>query len=212
MPLLLKHPVTDDLLPSLEGTEVLQSSNPSECVVKGVMFGGRKALLLEAFGETGYYDTLVGLSPRTLHFARNPVATAWAEFSTLVEYDRAIYARWHSTHPHILALLGASSAELGIGTVYRSLDNEELVKFFERLALFHREYQKFGTLTFDRSSEKSAVMSYHDYQCYSPIFCASGFGFWYEAILRHGGRNPHVQHTRCTCRGDGVCTYELRWE
>ena len=210
MPLLLQRPVSPDLLPNLSGRELLVGPDPEVCKVKGVMFGGRKAFVTEQFGEQGYYESLVGLTPKTLNYARNPIATMWCEFSSLVEYDRAIYSRWKDRYPHVLALLGASSAELGIGTVYRSLDNDELLKFLERIALFHEKYQRFGHLGFEQTTG-GARMTYHDYVCYSPIFCASGIGFFMESILRHGGASPSVRETKCHTRGDGICVFELQW-
>jgi hypothetical protein len=210
VPLLFQRPVTAELLPDFSGEEVLVGPDPEICKVKGVMFGGRKTFVLETFGEEGYYDSLVGLSPRTLNYARNPIATMWCEFGALVEYDKSIHERWHARYPHVLALLGASSAELGIGTVYRSLDSEELLKFLEKIALFHEKYQKYGRLTFE-ATPGGARMTYLDYPCYSRTFCASGIGFFMESILRHGGTNPSVKETRCHCWGDKRCTYELQW-
>lgn len=210
MPLLLQRPVTPDLVPNLTGNEVLVGPDPEICKIKGVMFGGRKAFVMEQFGEQGYYDTLVGLSAKTLNYARNPIATIWCEFEALVEYDKAIYERWHERYPHILALLGASSAELGIGTVYRSLDSEELLKFLEKIALFHEKYQKFGRLTFE-ATRAGARMTYHDYPCFSRYFCASAVGFFMESILRHGGTSPTVRETKCHCFGDGICRFDLEW-
>ena len=56
-----------------------------------------------------------------------------------------------------------------------------------------------------------ARMVYSDYPCYSPIFCASGTGFFLEAIYRHGGTEPSVIETKCQTLGDHTCTYEMTW-
>ena len=57
----------------------------------------------------------------------------------------------------------------------------------------------------------AARMRYLGYPCYSRYFCASGNGFFLEAILRHGGKHPDVHEVRCHCWGDGVCEYEMTW-
>ena len=57
----------------------------------------------------------------------------------------------------------------------------------------------------------NARMVYSDYPCYSPIFCASGTGFFLEAIYRHGGTEPSVIETKCQTLGDHTCTYEMTW-
>ena len=56
-----------------------------------------------------------------------------------------------------------------------------------------------------------AQLSHLDYPCYSPVFCASATGFFIEAILRHGGKDPSVIEAQCHCRGDRVCRFDLHW-
>jgi predicted hydrocarbon binding protein len=139
-----------------------------------------------------------------------PMASAWCEFESLIELDRAIYDELKSKHPNVLALIGAASAELGIGKVYKSLDSGELTKFFETNAIFHDQYQKFGRVKFEKSAG-GGKMIYSGYPCYSPVYCASAFGYFLESILRHGGSDPRVTETRCQCRGDKNCTFEMMW-
>ena len=55
-------------------------------------------------------------------------------------------------------------------------------------------------------------MVYTEYPCYSPIYCASGAGYFLEAILRHGGSDPSVVETKCQTLGDSSCTYEMTWK
>ena len=195
---------------SLAGHEVLTGPDPSVCKVAGVMFAARREFLINDLGERTFYSILTTLTPVTLQQAMNPLASAWYDFSTIVEYDRAIYAAVHTRYPYILELIGAASAELGIGRVFHELDAAELYAFLENLAQFHAQYQKFGRLTLERTPT-GANMHYHDYPCYSPYFCASGNGFMLEAVLRHGATEANVVETKCHCRGDAVCTYELTW-
>jgi predicted hydrocarbon binding protein len=197
-------------LPRLEGKEVLVGPDPSVAKVKGVMFGARKQFLVDTLGEAGYTEFLEKLTQRTRSYIKTPLASSWCEFESLVELDRAIYETLRAQHPNVLALIGAASAELGIGKVYRSLDTEELAKFMENNALFHNQYQKFGSVTFEKTPT-GGRMIYSNYPVYSPIFCASAFGFFLESILRHGGTDPTVVETRCQTHGDKTCTFEMTW-
>ena len=198
-------------LPRLEGREVLVGPNPDVAKVKGVMFGGRKQFLLDTVGDEGFNAILGKLTPRTAGYARTPLASSWCEFESLIELDRTIYDSLKGKHPNVLALIGAASAELGIGRVYKSLDTAELAKFFENNAMFHNQYQKFGRVKFERTPS-GGKMIYTDYPCYSPIFCASAFGYFYEAILRHGGTDPSVNETSCQTHGAKSCTFEMKWK
>jgi len=210
MSLLLETKGNTAPLPRLDGKEVLVGPDPTICKVKGVMFGGRKQFLIDVAGEQSFYDVLSRLSPRTMQYARTPLASAWCEFESLIELDRAIYETVKKKYPNVLALIGAASAELGIGRVYKSLDSAELTKFFESSALFHSQYQKFGTQRFEKTAGGGRVI-YTEYPCYSPIFCASAFGYFLEALLRHGGQDPVVTETKCQTLGDSSCTFELTW-
>lgn len=211
MPLLLQPGAPQPPPPALSGAEVLvDPRNPEICMVKGIMFAARHRFLKEQFGPDELEAILGGLSDRTRPYAESPLASAWCEFASLVEFDRAIHRRLGDRHPNILALVGAASAEYGIGKVYRSLDSAELMKFLEGIALFHERFQRYGRVVCSATPD-GAQMAYHDYVCHSPIFCASAIGFFLEAILRHGGRRPHVDEPKCTCRGDDVCLYDLRW-
>lgn len=196
--------------PRLEGRELLVGPDPSVCKVKGVMFGGRKQFIVDAIGADGLARILERLTPRTRGYVKTPLASSWCEFESLIELDRAIYEEMKGTHPNVLALIGAASAELGIGRIYRSLDSDELLQFMENNALFHDQYQKFGKVRFEKTA-RGGKMIYSEYPCYSPIFCASAIGYFMEAILRHGGTDPAVTEPSCQCRGDRTCTFEMTW-
>jgi len=209
MSLLMEHKAHAHL-PRLEGKEVLVGPDPSVAKVKGVMFGGRKQFLVEQLGEEGFRQFLEKLTQRTRGYVKTPLASGWCEFESLIELDRAIHHELKAKYPNVLALIGASSAEVGIGRVYRSLDSEELVKFLETNALFHNQYQKFGGVKFEKTPN-GARMIYSNYPCYSPIYCASAIGFFQESILRHGAADPNVVETKCQCLGDKSCTFEMTW-
>ncbi len=209
MSLLMQHKVALTP-PRLEGKEVLVGPDPALAKVKGVMFGGRKQFLVEALGEEGFQALLEKLTPRTRSYVKTPLASSWCEFESLIELDKAAHHELKAKYPNVLALIGAASAELGIGRIYRSLDSESLVQFLESNALFHDQYQKFGAVRFEKTAN-GARMIYSNYPCYSPVFCASAAGYFLESILRHGSTAPTVAETKCQCHGDKTCTFEMTW-
>jgi predicted hydrocarbon binding protein len=196
--------------PRLEGKEVLHGPDPAVAKVKGVMFGARKQFLVENLGDEGFNKFVEKLTPRTRGYVKTPLASSWVEFESLVELDRAIFEELKGKYPNVLALIGAASAELGIGRIYRSLDSESLVQFLETNALFHDQYQKFGSVRFEKTPG-GGRMIYSNYPVHSPIFCASAVGYFMESILRHGGTEPSVVETKCQCHGEKTCTFEMTW-
>jgi hypothetical protein len=209
--LYLSEQVTPAPVPDLSGEELLEAPGQAEnCMVKGVMLVARQKFLLEHYGERELQGVLERLTPEVRKHAAPPMSASWVPFSVIVAYDRAILAQLGERRPDVLLALGAASAAYGIGTVYRVLDDAELDKFLSGIAHFHEQFQRYGRLKYTKTP-RGAAMEYLDYPCYSPVFCASGVGFFLEAILRHGGREPHVVETKCHCRGDGVCRYEMTW-
>ena len=197
-------------LPRLTGHEVLTSADSNEAKLKGVIFAGRKQFLLNTIEDASFNQLIDSLSPPAASALRTPLASSWYDFGTLVEIDRAMYESLRARYPNILALAGAASAELGVGKVYRSLDSTELLKFLESQAAFHRQFQKFGNVRFERS-DQGGRMIYDEYPVYSPYYCASAVGFFLEAILRHGGKDPEVREANCQTLGDTACTFEMSW-
>jgi predicted hydrocarbon binding protein len=208
---LLKDRKAPSTPPRLEGKEVLTGPDPAVAKVKGVMFGGRKQFLIDTIGEERFNKLIEKLSPRTRGYVKTPLASSWCEFESLIELDRAIFNELKGEYPNVLQLIGAASAELGVGRVYRSLDSEELTQFLENNALFHSQYQKFGDQKFEKTPA-GGRMIYSNYPVYSPVYCASAIGFFLETILRHGGTEPTVVETKCQCHGDKACVYEMTWK
>jgi predicted hydrocarbon binding protein len=207
---LLMDRKTSAQVPRLEGKEVLTGADPALAKVKGVMFGGRKQFLLDTIGDEGFNAFIAKLTPRTRGYVKTPLASSWCEFESLIELDRAIFNELKARLPNVLALIGAASAELGIGRIYRSLDSDSLVQFLEGNAMFHDQYQKFGSVKFEKTPN-GARMIYSNYPVYSPVFCASAIGYFMESILRHGGTEPTVAETKCQCHGEKTCTFEMTW-
>jgi hypothetical protein len=208
---LLKDRKVSAAAPRLDGKEVLTGPDPSVAKVKGVMFGGRKQFLIDTIGEERFNKLADTLTPRTRSYVKTPLASSWCEFESLIELDRAIHNELKAEYPNVLPLIGAASAELGIGRVYRSLDSEGLTQFLENNAAFHSQYQKFGTQKFEKTPG-GGRMTYLNYPVYSPIYCASAIGFFLEAILRHGGADPTVVETKCQCHGEKACVFEMTWK
>ncbi len=196
--------------PRLDGNEILIGPDPSICMLKGAMFGARKQFVIDEAGQSGLQQIAAGLSQPTSGYLLTPLASNWYPFGSLIEIDRAIHKTLNAKTPNVLVLLGAASAELGIGKLYRALDSDELLSFLNSSALFHNQYVKFGTVDFEKTPH-GGRMTYSKYPCYSPIFCASAIGYFLEAMLRHGARDPRIEETSCQCRGGSSCTFELTW-
>lgn len=135
----------------------------------------------------------------------------WYDFADLIAVDRAIAEVYGQSNPAILREVGAHSARLNFGGVYKVYRRESIHEFLETGARFHSQMMDFGEAAYVKTGTSSAQMIHSDYSSYSPLFCESGLGFYLEAVRLHGARDVQGNETFCQCRGDKSCTFDLRW-
>ncbi len=140
------------------------------------------------------------------------LATSWFPFAWLIELDRTIAKLFGEGHSDILRALGLYSATINLSTTYRLLDRKANHEFFAHSALIHSQFQDFGKVAYEQTSETSGRMIHTQYACYSPTFCASGQGYYEGCVVSHHGRNPNVVEIECQCYGDPSCTYDISWK
>jgi hypothetical protein len=140
------------------------------------------------------------------------LATDWIPFRCLIAIDRAI-ARAVSGIPNLIYYeLGRHSATLNLGGAYRSFVAEEPHRFFEQMTLLHSRFCNFGRSVYEREGDRSGQIRTEGYEEYSPVFCASGLGYYEGALdmMKVPGPIAGVE-TACQCAGDPACVYKLSW-
>ncbi len=140
------------------------------------------------------------------------LVTDWVPFRLLIEIDRAIAAEVGGGPDEVYRSLGRHSAETNLSGVYKSYVVDEPHRFFERGVRLHERFQNFGKAEYERLGERAGRIRISEYYEYSPVFCASGMGY-YEGVL-HLMKVPgpiHVTEPLCQCAGDPACLYEFTW-
>lgn len=140
------------------------------------------------------------------------LATDWVSLRRLVEIDRAIAAVAGGPPDEVFRELGRHSASLNLGGVYKSFVAEEPHRFFEQTALLHGRFQNFGRSAYEKAGERSGRIRIVDYSEYSPVYCASGLGYYEGALRMMKVPGPVlIAETSCQCAGDPACLYEMSW-
>ena len=135
----------------------------------------------------------------------------WYGMSDLMAVDKTIVELFGSGRPDILREVGAHSAETNLKGVYKVFTRSNVHDFLQNAAKLHRNFQDFGTVTFEKTGTRSAKMIHGGYTSYSPLFCESALGFYSKAVAMHGVDDPTVFETFCQCRGEETCTFVIRW-
>lgn len=152
------------------------------------------------------------LQPETRQTFSAPVlATNWYPFSMLIDIDRTLMDLFGGGKIHFLRELGKYSARINLSTTYRAFDRDTNHEFFRNSALLHSQFQDFGKAHYDQTDERSGRMLHTDYNCLSPLFCASALGYYEGCITSHGAARAWVTETECQCYGGKSCTFEMKW-
>src|SRR3954469_3853840 len=106
------------------------------------------------------------------------LVTEWLPFRLLIEIDRAIAAEVGGVPEEVYRQLGHHSAEINLSGVYKSYVVDEPHRFFDRGVRLHDRFQNFGHGEYEKTGESSGRIRLTDYYEYSPVFCASGMGYY----------------------------------
>lgn len=185
---------------------------PGRVQVKGTMLHAHLDWLAKK-GPQPAAALLPALSPECQR-AISPgiLATDWITLAHLIAIDRAI-ARLSGRRPEdVFRELGHHSAVANLAGVYKSYVADEPHRFFEGQARLHGRFQDFGRSVYEKVGERSGRIRLEEYVEYSPAFCLSAVGY-YKGVLEtmHVPGPVGVLETQCTCAGDPVCSFELRW-
>ena len=87
-----------------------------------------------------------------------------------------------------------------------------LVREFDRGVRLHDRFQNFGHAEYEKTGERAGRIRLTDYYEYSPVFCASGMGYYEGALTLMKVPGPvKVFESLCQCAGDPACLYEFSW-
>ena len=183
-----------------------------KAMVKGTMLRAHLGWTADRFGPR-YEAVRERLSEPVLALLSRPILpTDWIPFSALVELDRAIAAAAGGDPAETWTALGRHSAALNLTGVYKSFIGGEPHRFFERMTVLHHQFQTFGRSVYERTGERSGRIRLESPSAYSPVYCASGQGYYEEALRLLQAPGPIVvREAACATRGATACVFELSW-
>jgi hypothetical protein len=176
--------------------------------VKGGMVRAHIDWLRRTYSEDVATKLLRSLPQNVATEIATTLPSSWCSFEAVVTLDRAIAVQYGR---NVLKDLGRFSAKINLDTTYRLHKREDIHEFFRRSSALHAQFQDFGTVVYERSSDQGGRMIHSGYACFSPTYCSSAIGYYEEALRIHGGRNVIVTESSCQCAGDANCTFVMRW-
>jgi hypothetical protein len=188
-------------------------TSPSAEAVKGTMLQAHLAWARDRLDRAALERILDKVAPAFREYLdKPPLATDWVPVEALIQYDTAIATIVGGPADAVYRALGHHSATTNLQGVYKAFAVEEPHRFFEQQALLHRRFQNFGTAHYERAGLQSGRLRIEGYANPSPIFCASGRGY-FEGVLEMMRVPGPIQCTEvlCQCQGDPQCLFDLSW-
>jgi uncharacterized protein (TIGR02265 family) len=189
------------------------TQEPGEPSVKAVMLQAHLAWATRRLPPAAWTRMVASLQPEARAFVdRAILATDWVPLRVLLEIDQAIASGSGLAADEAYRGLGRHSAVSNLQGVYKNFVVDEPHRFFEQTALLHRRFQSFGESRYEKTGERSGRLHLTGYREPSPIFCASGNGYYEGALEMLKVPGPIVcRELRCQCQGDAECIFDLSW-
>lgn len=180
--------------------------------VKGAMVKAHLQFVRDRLGEAALARTQAALPAAVAAEVDGILVSTWCKFESLVVLDRTIASVAGRDANELMHELGRYSAQINLSTLYRAFDRADLHEFFRKSATLHRQFQDFGTCSYEQLGPTSGRISIRDAACFSPTYCSSEAGYLEQVIAAHGGTATSVTESACQCASDDHCTFELRWQ
>jgi hypothetical protein len=179
--------------------------------VRGQILLARLEYLREFHGSEGLQRVLAALAAEDRARLTGVDREDWHPFGTLLRLDKAIADVLAPGDAGIYERLGEASARhrtewLG--------EHARLVNphgFLSRVADEHRRFHTFGKAVYHRTGFTEGEVAYSDYPEKDLMWCRASRGYFRGAIEFLTGGAVKVEETKCQCRGDDACVFELHW-
>jgi uncharacterized protein (TIGR02265 family) len=182
--------------------------------IGGHVILARRTFVMDAGGVELWERVLARLpADDATQLRRTLLVTTTYPLDLNLRLDEAIARELYPAEPQrAFREMGRKSADVNLGGAQRSFvregDPHHLLALTETIYAF---YYGEGRRAYDKTGEKSAVLTTYDAPPSTPGDCATVVGWHERALELSGAKDVKVVETRCRNRGDTVCEYTLTW-
>ncbi len=182
--------------------------------VKGISLLRNTEYIALTYGPEALEQLCATLRPDTAEIMRKgALKSTWVDVEIYFDQLRGIAARFGGNDPsEIMREMGANSAELDLGSVYR---------FFLRFgnpgfvissgSVMWKNYYDGGRLEIVERESDHVLARLVDERTLPPHTCNLIMGWAAHAIELSGGKDVTIAHPDCRARDRGFCDFEARW-
>jgi uncharacterized protein (TIGR02265 family) len=180
--------------------------------IKGAILKSRLAFVKERFGVPGVQQVLATLPAEDQQVLKSILTVRWYPFELGKRLDDAIVAVCGNGDPAFFKQLGAASADKNLTTLHRSLLSPgNPHAFLARARTIYALYYETGRREYERTGDRSGVLTTHDAETFSAHDCQTVIGWYERALELCGASGIQVVETECRAGKGAVCRYEVSW-
>jgi uncharacterized protein (TIGR02265 family) len=181
--------------------------------IKGSVVKSRLAFVEEHSGKDGVERVLASLPEDDRKALRSVVTVKWYPLALGTRLDEAIVKVLGGGKPEFFERLGAASAEKNLTTVHKAFVTQgDPHAFLTRTPAIYSMYYEKGRREYEKTGDRSAVLTTHDAEVFSAPDCLTIVGWHRRALEICGARSVRVVEDECRAKGGSVCRYALSWE
>jgi hypothetical protein len=180
--------------------------------VKGSVLKSRLAFVEEVAGKAGVERVLGRLDDADRKELGMVLTVKWYPFELGKRLDDAIFQALGNGDASFFLKLGEASAVKNLSTVHKSfLTNGDAHAFLGKASLIYSMYYETGRREYERTSDRSGVLTTRDAQTFSAPDCLTVVGWYRKALEMCGLTGVQVAEEECRAKGGSVCRYRVAW-
>lgn len=180
--------------------------------IKGSILKSRLAFVRERFGAAAVERVKATLSPEDQAALKSILTVKWYPFEIGKRLDEAIVTVLGNGDPAFFRQLGAASADKNLTTLHKSLlAPGDPHAFLSRARTIYALYYETGHREYQRTGERSGVLTTYDADTFSAPDCQTVIGWYERALELCGATGIKVVEVECRANGGTACRYEVSW-
>ena len=180
--------------------------------IKGAILKSRMAFVRERFGDATVQQVRASLPAEDQQALNSILTVRWYPFEIGKRLDDAIVAVCGHGDPVFFKQLGAASADKNLTTLHKSLlAPGKPHAFLERARTIYALYYETGRREYERTGDKSGVLTTYDAETFSAPDCQTVIGWYERALELCGASGVRVVEVECRAAGGATCRYTVSW-
>lgn len=136
----------------------------------------------------------------------------WYSFELGKRLDEAIVVVCGNGDPAFVKQLGAASAHKNLSTLQKSfLTPGNPNAFLGKARAFYARYYETGRREYQRTGDKSGVLTAHGANTFSATDCQTVIGWYERALELCGATDVRIVEAECRATGGATCRYNVSW-